>query len=239
MTTKSLKRISWLISLCVCLAAAACSSNKPHRNHFAVDSTHHGTHGTHGNPEDLDAYVSHLENPSRNGWQKPDDVVAKLFVQPGATVCDVGAGPGYFSLRLAEVVGAQGRVYAVDVEPRILGRLQERIGQSGLRNIVPILGLPDDPLLPAGVCDVVLIVNTLHHFPDPVAYLKRLGRALNQSGRIVNIDFYKRPTPMGPPVEARISAEDVVAMAEQAGLKLAAKHEELLEYQYFLEFVSN
>ena len=105
-------------------------------------------------------------------------MVKALRLRPGQVACDVGAGPGYFTLRLARAVGPAGRVYAVDVEPKILDALREKLAGSGLRNVTPVLALADDPLLPAAACDVVLIVDTYHHFPERVAYLGRLARAL-------------------------------------------------------------
>jgi SAM-dependent methyltransferase len=195
---------------------------------------HHGAHGQHGNPEDLQGYVDAMMDPERAAWQQPEQVVAALKLEHGGTVCDVGAGPGYFTLRLAQAVGAEGRVYAVDVEPRILADLVRRIGEGQLRTIVPVLGLPEDPLLPAGECDLILVVNTYHHFPDGPAYLRRLGRSLAPGGRIVNIDFHKRELPVGPPPDHKISRDAFVQHAAAAGLQVAAEHD-FLEHQYFLE----
>jgi SAM-dependent methyltransferase len=191
----------------------------------------------HGNPADLEAYVARLEAPDRAQWQRPDEVVAKLALPAGAVACEIGAGPGYFTLRLSKAVGDKGVVYAVDVEPRLLGVLRERLEASGARNVVPVLGLMDDPLLPAGACELVLVVNTVHHFTDPVAYLKRIKHTLKSGGRLVNIDFHKRPSPMGPPMEMRIDREDFVSIADKAGLKPSAEHE-LLPHQYFIELVA-
>ena len=193
----------------------------------------HGARGTHGNPADLDGYVAHLLDPARDAWQKPAEVVATLGLRPGQTACDIGAGPGYFTLRLAEAVGAQGTVYAVDVEAKILAALRDRVGAAGVRHVVPVLGLPDDPLLPAAACDLALIVDTYHHFPDGPAYLRRLARSLRPGGRIVNIDYEKRPTPVGPPVDHRIDRADFLAEASRAGLDVVAQPE-FLPHQYFV-----
>ena len=193
---------------------------------------HPGT-GRHGNPADIDSYIAHLVDPARDAWQKPAEVVAALGLRPGETACDVGAGPGYFTLRLAAAVGNAGRVYAVDVDPRILGALRDRLAASKWRNVLPVLGLPDDPLLPPAACDVALIVDTYHHFPDGPAYLRRLARSLRPSGRIVNIDYQKRPTPVGPPLDHRISRDDFVSQARAAGLTVASESD-LLPHQYFV-----
>jgi ubiquinone/menaquinone biosynthesis C-methylase UbiE len=159
-----------------------------------------------------------------------------LKLQPGHTLCDVGAGPGYFALRAARAVGPLGHVFAEDVEPTMIGALRDRVGQTRLQNVTPVLGLNDDPLLPMKQCDVVLIVNTYHHFPNGPLFLRRLGRSLRPGGRIVNVDFHKRETPFGPPVSRRVSREAFLADARRAGFRLASE-ETFLRYQYLLTLV--
>jgi ubiquinone/menaquinone biosynthesis C-methylase UbiE len=198
----------------------------------AMSSEPHG-HSRHGNPADLEAYIARMEEPARAQWQKPDEVVAALQLQAGQVACDVGAGPGYFALRLARAVGAGGRVFAVDVEPRILEVLRERIQSAGVRNVTPVLSLADDSLLPDGACDLILIVDTYHHFPDGPAYLRRLSQSLRPGGRVVNIDFHKRALPVGPPIEHKIARETFLKDAAAAGLVLASEHQ-FLPYQYFV-----
>jgi ubiquinone/menaquinone biosynthesis C-methylase UbiE len=193
----------------------------------------HGHRDRHGNPEDLEGYIARLMDPGRDAWQKPDELIRSLKLQDGQVACDVGSGPGYFALRLARTVGSSGLVYAVDVEPRILDALRQNLQQARVRNVVPVLGHADDPLLPPRACDLVLVVNTYHHFPDRVAYLRRLARALRPRGRIVNVDFNK-DAPMGPPPGERISREEFLREAESAGLKLAAQHT-FLPHQYAVE----
>lgn len=174
-----------------------------------------------------------MEDPDRAAWQKPDEVIRALEIRRGHVVCDIGAGPGYFALRLAAAVGETGSVFAVDVEPRILEALRERIGRAGVRNVVPVLALPDDPLIPRRTCDRILIVDTYHHFPDGVAYLKRLAGSLRRGGRLVNIDFHKRELPVGPPVEHKVARDDFVKDAAASGLAVVAEPT-FLPYQYFL-----
>ena len=187
----------------------------------------------HGNPADLAGYIARMEEPSRAEWQKPDEVVRALGLRAGQVACDVGAGPGYFSLRLAGAVGDAGHVYAVDAEPRILTVLRERLRDSGARNLTPVLSLPDDALLPPASCDLILIVDTYHHFPDGPAYLRRLARALKPEGRIANLDFHKRELPVGPPPEHKVARETFLADAAAAGLQLLQEHA-FLPYQYFV-----
>jgi predicted methyltransferase len=193
----------------------------------------HGPAGSHGNPANLQAYAAGLVDPARDAWQRPDEVARALALQPGQVACDVGAGPGYFTLRLAAAVGPTGRVYAVDVEAALLGALIRRLEQAGVRNVTPVLSLPADPLLPAGACDLVLMVNTYHHFPDGPAYLARLTGALRPGGRLVNVDFQKRETGVGPPLAHRVAREDFLADARAAGLAVVAEPT-FLPHQYFL-----
>ena len=190
-----------------------------------------GAGGQHGNPGDLKAYAAGLLDPKRDAWQKPEEVLKALALAPGQVACDVGAGPGYFTLRLAQAVGPSGRVYAVDVEPALLAALRDRLGE--VRHVTPVLAVGDDPLLPLGACDVVLVVNTFHHFPDGVAYLWRLAASLRPGGRIVNVDFQKRETPVGPPLAARVSREDFLAAAASAGLSVVAEPD-VLPHQYLV-----
>ncbi len=190
-------------------------------------------HSRHGNPADLESYIARMEEPARAQWQKPDEVIAALQLRAGQVACDVGAGPGYFALRLARAVGPGGRVFAVDVEPRILDVLRERIQSAGVRNVPPVLSLADDSLLPDGACDLILIVDTYHHFPDGPAYLRRLSQSLRPGGRIVNIDFHKRALPVGTPIEHKVAREAFLNDAAAAGLALASEHR-FLPYQYFV-----
>jgi ubiquinone/menaquinone biosynthesis C-methylase UbiE len=193
----------------------------------------HG-HGrdAHGNPEDLDHYLERLETPERLAWQKPDEVVAALGLGPGAVACDVGAGPGYFAIRMARAVGPAGRVHAIDVEPRMLELLARRAGEAGVANVVPHLstdgeGAPPEP------CDLVLVVNAFHHFRDGPAALRRLAAALKPGGRIANVDFHEGELPVGPPPEHKVSRAAFLAAAAEAGLEVESE-KTFLPYQYFV-----
>ena len=205
---------------------------------------HHGpgpAHGVdahfdrHGNPHDFEHYVSRLDDPSRAEWQKPDEVVKALGLAVGQVVGEIGSGVGTFTKRLASGVGETGRVFAVDVEPRLLAVLRDRLAEARVTNVTPVLGFAEDPLLPPASCDLVLLVNTLHHFADPSAMLKRFAALLKPGGRLANVDFHRRETAMGPPLEQRIARETCVEQARAAGLALASEPT-FLEHQYFLLF---
>ena len=198
--------------------------------HVHADEHHHKD--AHGNPDDHAGYIAKMEDPSRDEWQKPEEVLRAIGVRAGMTVCDVGAGPGYFALRASKLVGDRGRVFAIDVEPRMLEALRDRVARANAKNVTPVLALPDDPLVPPA-CDVALVVDTYHHFPDGVAYLQRLARALAPGGRVVNIDFHKRELPVGPPIDHKISRDQFVKDAERAGLRIV-EEPTMLPYQYFV-----
>ena len=184
----------------------------------------------HGNPADLNAYIARLDNPARDEWQRPEVVLAALGITQTSVVCDIGAGTGYFALRLAKLAA---QVYAVDVEPQLLSLLRDRVASAGLQNVTPVLGLPHDPLIPAAVCDLVLVVNVFHHVPEKTAYLRRLRAALRPGGRVAIIDFHKRELPVGPPVDHKLAREECLEQVRAAGLQVVTELDSL-PYQYFL-----
>jgi ubiquinone/menaquinone biosynthesis C-methylase UbiE len=169
----------------------------------------------------------------RAAWQRPDEVVAALGLRPGDVVGEIGAGPGYFTLRLARAVGPTGRVLAVDVVPELMAVLRQRLEAAGLGNVTPVLGEPQDPHLPEAGCDLVLVVDSFHHFPDGTAYLRGLASRLRPGGRIVNLDFHKGEMPVGPPLEHKVSREEFLAAARAAGL-VAVDEKDFLPHQYFI-----
>jgi ubiquinone/menaquinone biosynthesis C-methylase UbiE len=189
----------------------------------------------HGNPLDLAGYLARLESPERAAWQQPDALVSALGLTPGATAADVGAGPGYFTLRLARAVGPGGTVFGLDVEPRMIELLAMRAREAGLANVVPVLAPAGDGL-PPRPCDLILLVNAFHHFPDGPGYLDRLAGALAPGGRLALVDFHEGELPVGPPPEHRVTRATIDAAVAAAGLRVA---EELrfLPYQHFLLLV--
>jgi ubiquinone/menaquinone biosynthesis C-methylase UbiE len=185
------------------------------------------------NPKDVAGNIASQDAPERAAWQKPDQVLDALALRPGQVVCDIGAGTGYFALRAAKRVGDKGRVFAVDVEPKILDVLRAKIEKTGVRNVTPVLAVAADPLLPPQACDLVLIVDAYHHFPDRPNYLARLAALLKPGGRLANVDWQKKKTDFGPEPEHRVAREDFLADAAKAGLRLVAEPK-FLAHQYFL-----
>ncbi len=198
-----------------------------------MHDSHDAARDRHGNPKDMQAYLRRLLSPDRDEWQMPDPVVRALELEKGQTVAEIGAGPGYFTLRLARAVGKNGSVLAVEVEPGLITILRDRLEKERVASVTPILGLADDPFLPPSACDLILAVNVFHHVQGLPAYLRRLKRSLKRGGRIVNIDFHKRELPVGPPVEHKLAREYFLKAASRSGFRLVAEPT-FLPHQYFL-----
>ena len=184
-------------------------------------------------PQDLGL----LEPPDREAWQKPDQVMDALHVAEGTTVADIGAGGGWFTMRLARRVEPNGKVYAVDVQRLMIEAISRRIEREGLKNVVvPVLGAYDDPKLPPDArIDAVLIVDAFPEMQDPVLLLKNVARTLKPLGRIGIIDYREGDGGPGPDAAERVSPSLVISQAAAAGLKLIEEHK-FLPYQYFLIF---
>ncbi len=201
------------------------------------DAVHHGHHGPmHHRFEDAEAWAEAFDDPERDAWQKPDDVIAMMKLAPDAVVADVGAGTGYFATRLARAV-PQGRVVAADIEPDMVRYLTERAAKESLANLVAVQGAADDPKLTDPV-DVVFMCNTAHHVADRSAYFERVASYLNNGGRVIIVDF--RPDAPddapGPPKKHRITPETLAGELTAAGYEHLVTDAETLPYQYVSVF---
>ena len=135
------------------------------------------------------AGVPWLERREREDEENPDLAMRLIRVTRGSTVADVGAGSGYFTIRLARAVGATGKVYAVDIQQGMLDLLQRAVTKEKLTNVIPVLGAPDDPRLPAESLDLVLMVDVYHELSSPQTTLAHLMRALKPGGRLVLLEY--------------------------------------------------
>ena len=158
-----------------------------------------------------------------------------MGIADASVVADIGAGSGWFTIRLARRVGPQGLVYAEDVQPEMISAITRRVQREGLTNVRPVRGQNSDPRLPPGSLDAVLIVDAYHEVEDRVSMLANLARALKPHGRIGVVDFKLDGTGPGPSPEERVSPDSVVKDAAQAQLRLI-RQEPFLQYQYFLIF---
>jgi ubiquinone/menaquinone biosynthesis C-methylase UbiE len=173
-----------------------------------------------------------FDDPKRDEWQKPHEVIQALALRPDGVIADIGSGTGYFAMRLANMV-SKGRVYGVDVEPDMVKYLAERAKREKRANVVSVAGAPDDPRLPEKA-DLVLLVDVFHHIDDRERYFRKLQGYLKPGGRVAIIDF-RLDSPEGPPPAARIAPERVKEELKDAGYALAAEHA-FLPRQYFLVF---
>lgn len=190
----------------------------------------------HHPPESSSEYIRSLEDPGREEWQKPAEVLGSLALKPGESVADIGAGSGYFTLRFAAAVGPTGKVYAVDIDGEMLAHIEARAKDEQVSNIQGVLADPHDPKLPPASVDLIFICDTLHHISERAKYYPLLARALKPGGRLVNIDFQKkREITLGPPFAMRIDRQDMIKEAEAGGFHLVKEYS-FLPYQYFLVF---
>ena len=181
--------------------------------------------------------AAQLDQASRDGWQKPAEVVTSLKLRPGDVVADVGTGSGYFVPYLSEWVGASGRVYAIDIQPEMLAFVQRKITELELTNVTTVLSQEADTRLAAESVDLALMVDVYHELGSPGPLLANIRSTLKPDGRLAIIDFKvdKEADRVGPPLSHRVPKGRLVAEVEQAGFVLAETLD-LLPYQYFLVF---
>lgn len=173
-------------------------------------------------------YARVLNDPARDGWQKPDEVIKALALKPDEVIADIGAGTGYFSKRFARHAG---KVYAVDIDAELL-----KAAKAGApANLETVLAAPDDPKLPDASVDTIFFCDSLHHIANRAAYYARLAKALKPGGRIVDVDFQKKPLPVGPPERMKLSETEVTEELKAAGFRRTRSFD-FLPYQYFLVF---
>ena len=157
-----------------------------------------------------------------------------LLIAEGSVVADLGAGGGWFTMRLANRVGPNGIIYAEDVQPQMIESITRRTARANVRNVRTVLGTSSDPRLPAPV-DAVLIVDAYHEMEQPVVMLGNVARALKPAGRLGIVEFKKDGWGPGPPMDERMDPERIVRDAQAAGLRLLSR-ETFLRYQYMLVF---
>lgn len=174
-----------------------------------------------------------LEAPDRDAWQQPDRVMDALGIADGSVVGDLGAGGGWFTIRLARRVGPNGVVYAEDVQPQMIEAIERRVRREGWRNVRAVLGTPSDPRLPRGKLDAILIVEAYHEMEDPVTLLRNAATALKPQGRIGVIDYRKDGFGPGPPIEDRVEPETIERDAAAARLRVISR-ETFLPFQFLV-----
>ncbi|OGA96516.1 MAG: hypothetical protein A3G27_17010 [Betaproteobacteria bacterium RIFCSPLOWO2_12_FULL_66_14] len=214
-------RSAWLTAFCVAAAVLAAGP-------AAAQSPHTHEHSFAG----AEDWAKVFDDPKRDAWQKPHEVIQALALKPDAVVADIGSGTGYFSVRFARMV-PKGRVYGVDTEPDMVKFLAERAQREGLKNVTAVAGAPGDPRLPEKA-DLIVMVDVFHHVADRERYFRNLRESLKPGGRVAIIDF-RLDSRDGPPRSARIAPERVKAELKSAGYAFVQEHG-FLPNQYFLVF---
>lgn len=198
-----------------------------------VNGQERGNHGRLFPPEELAA----LEGPDRDAWQEPERIMDSLGITSGTTVADVGAGGGWFTIKLANRVGPKGLVYAEDIQREMIESINRRVNRTNLSNVKTIIGTSNNPKIPTPV-DAVLMVDVYGEVEDPVTLLRNVIPQLEKGGRIGIIEHRLNGGGPGPPLQDRVAPETIIRAAEAVGLELVT-HDDSFRYQYLLIFVAN
>ena len=208
------------VIVCVLTGFATAAAAQPQRTHTPLFP-----------PEDLGL----LEGPDRDAWQKPDDVMDALRIADGDSVADVGAGAGYFTVRLARRVGRTGMVYSEDVQPQMIESIRNRVVREGLTNVQTVIGVADDPMLPNDI-DAILMVEVFTQLANPVTFLRNTGASLKPTGLLGVVEYKRDGFGPGPPMEERATQDEVRRAGERAGLAVVSIDDTLLRYQFLITF---
>jgi ubiquinone/menaquinone biosynthesis C-methylase UbiE len=176
-----------------------------------------------------------LERSEREMEEEPEKALDAIGIAPGATVADVGAGSGYFTVRMAQRVGPTGRVFANDLQPQMLAMLKNRLDRERLQNVTLIQGTVDDPRLPPGALDLILMVDVYHEFSQPQIMLRRMRDALKPDGRLVLLEYRKEDPSVPIRPEHKMSVAEAKLEVEAEGYKLS-RVDEALPRQHILIF---
>jgi ubiquinone/menaquinone biosynthesis C-methylase UbiE len=181
-------------------------------------------------PQDLGL----LEGPDRDAWQRPELIMDELGIGEASVVADLGAGGGWFTIRLARRVGPNGKVFAEDIQPEMIEAIRRRVERERITWVHTVLGTATNPNLKEPV-DAVLIVEAYNEMDAPEVLLRNVAKALKPNGRIGIVEHTKNGGGPGPPLDERVDPERIIRDATAAGLRLHARPA-FLRYQYLLVF---
>ena len=228
--------------VCLLLASACGGASEPAPAHPSKANAEHKGHGEHGHHshgghdakwegehahgegplghrfDNAEEWAKRFDDPKRDEWQKPAEVVASMALAEGMRVADIGAGTGYFLRHLSAAVGESGKVWGLDIEEDMVRYMNERAQKEGWSNTEAKVCPMDDTGLEPGSVDRILIVDTWHHIAERNAYAGKLAAALTSGGAVYVVDFTME-SPHGPPVQHRLESSTVVAELEAGGLK--------------------
>ena len=224
-----MKRSRWIAGAAAALVLLA---------YVAVRAQDEGTHpvsGRHYANTMSAAGASWLDRSEREDEEAPKKAIGLLGLKPGEVVADVGAGSGYFALKIAEIVGPTGRVYATDIQQEMLDIIKAKLGSAPVKNVTLVLGEDDNPKLPAGEIDLVLMVDVYHELHKPQAVLKNIRTALKPGGRLVLVE-YREEDPKVPIQRLhKMSVATAKLEVEHEGFTLAKVASDL-PWQHLLVF---
>ena len=192
---------------------------------------------TYQTPEGRKNVAQGLVGPSREGTEKPDDLIDSMGVKPGMTVADIGTGPGFMIPYLSKRVGPSGHVVAEDIFDDFLAGAKQNAATHGVTNATFVKGTDSDPNLPEGKIDMELVLDAYHHFDYPDKMLAGLRRGLKPDGRLVIVEYYKREGAMANGralTHIRLDMPDVIKEVESNHFHLVMEKEHIKNVQYML-----
>ena len=166
------------------------------------------------------------DDAERRNWQDPEAILQGIGLGPGDTFIDVGCGGGFFALPAAKIVGVSGRVFGVDIDAGSIERLGEEARREGITNLVLRTSPAEETVFCDSCADYVFFGIDLHDFSDPRRVIANAKRMLGPEGTLIDLDWKKKPTPMGPPPGIRFSEEEARAMIEASGLRVTQIRDE-------------
>ncbi len=184
--------------------------------------------------EQRERLARNFSGPDRDRRQKPRELVEAIGIRPGMTVADLGTGSGYMLPYLSRAVGPAGRVIAEDIFEDMLEKAREKAAGENLENVSFVLGGEKNARLPRAAVDLVLALDTYHHFNYPAEMLASIGRALRNAGRLVVVDYYKAA--YRDPAHVRLERDDAIEEIEANGFRLVEKRDHLPGSQYIAVF---
>ena len=168
-----------------------------------------------------------LIRKTREEQEHCEELLTALAIEPGQTVCDLGCGNGFHTLKMAKEVGPNGRVLAVDIQPEMLSLLDERVKEAGVENVKPLLGTLIDPQLPAGEVDLILLVDVYHEFSHPEQMLSGMRESLNETGRVALVEFRLEDPTVPIKLLHKMSKKQIIKEWTANGFRLVEEYDEL------------